>query len=214
VAHVFKELGRLLQINLTTSTAHHPQTDGATQQANQEIEAYLSIFCGNNPEMWRSLLPTLELSYNLKPHANQKESPLYLQMGYNPQTIPTAYPKTNVPAVQERLLLLQEARKEAEAAHELAHQKMIKQTTRGFSLFRKGDTVWLESKYLKLRYESKKLAPKHEGPFTIEEVLNPLNYHLKFPTSWHIHPVFHTTLLCHTKKMTYMELTLSNHLLT
>ena len=29
--HVFKELGRLLQINLTMSTAHHPQTDGATE---------------------------------------------------------------------------------------------------------------------------------------------------------------------------------------
>src|SRR5271156_842487 len=51
-AHVFKELGRLLQINLAMSTAHHPQTDGATERANQEIEAYLSIFCCNNPETW------------------------------------------------------------------------------------------------------------------------------------------------------------------
>ena len=68
----------------------------------------------------RSLLPTLEFAYNSKPHATQKESPLFLQMGYNPLTIPTTYPKTNVPDTQERLLLLQEARKEADAAHELA----------------------------------------------------------------------------------------------
>jgi len=30
-SHVFQELGRLLGINLVMSTAHHPQTDGATE---------------------------------------------------------------------------------------------------------------------------------------------------------------------------------------
>jgi hypothetical protein len=49
-SHVFQELGRLLGIKLAMSMAHHPQTDGATEWANQEIEAYMSIFCGNNPE--------------------------------------------------------------------------------------------------------------------------------------------------------------------
>ena len=132
------------------STAHHPQTDGTTEQTNQETEAYLSIFCGNHPETWQSLLPTLELSYNMQPHATQKESPFFLQMGFNPLMIPIAYPKTNVPSTQERLLLLQEARKEAQAAHELARQKMMERITRGFKPFKKGEKVWLESKYLKL----------------------------------------------------------------
>ena len=91
------------------STAHHPQTDGATEQANHEIEAYLSIFCCNNPETWCSLLPTLEFAYNSKPHTTQKESPFYLQIGYDPKAIPTAYPKTNLPETQDRLLILQEA---------------------------------------------------------------------------------------------------------
>src|SRR5271154_1709645 len=115
-SHAFKELGCLLKIKLNMSTAHHPQTDGATERANQEIEAYLSIFCSNHPDTWRSLLPILEFSYNLKPHATQKQSPFYLQMGYNPTTIPIPYPKTNLPETQERLLLLQEARKEAESS--------------------------------------------------------------------------------------------------
>ena len=92
-------------------------------------------------------------------------------------------------------MLLQEARKEAEAAHELARQHMMERTTLGFTPFKKGVKVWLEAKYLKLCHESKKLAPKREGPFLIEEVLNPLNYRLKLPTSWRIHPVFHATLL-------------------
>jgi transposase InsO family protein len=194
-SHVFRELGRLLGIKLAMSTAHHPQTDGATERTNQEIEAYLSIFCANNPETWRQLLPTLEFSYNTKPHATQKESPFFLQMGYDPIAIPTAYPKTNVPESQERLIALQEARKEAQAAHELARQKMMERITRGFHTFNKGDKVWLESKHLKLRYESKKMAPKREGPFTISEVLSPLTYRLDLPKTWRIHPVIHITLL-------------------
>src|SRR5271163_2137008 len=194
-SHVFRELGHLLGINLAMSTAHHPQTDGAMEQSNQEIEAYLSIFCTNNPETWRQLLPTLEFSYNTKPHATQKESPFYLQMGYNPTAIPTAFPQTNLPETQERLLTLQEARKEAYAAHELARQKMMERITRGFTPFKVGEKVWLESKHLKLRHESKKLAPKREGPFKITEVLNTLNYRLLLPKNWRIHPVFHASLL-------------------
>ena len=116
-------------------------------------------------------------------------------MGYNPKAIPTAYPKTNLPETQDRLLILQEAQKEAEATHELARQKMMERITRGFKPFKLHDKVWLESKHLKLRYASKKLAPKQEGPFKIIEVLSPLNYHLELLKSWKIHPVIHTTLL-------------------
>jgi hypothetical protein len=116
-------------------------------------------------------------------------------MGYNPIALPTAYPKTNVPDTQKQLMTLQEAHKEAQAAHELARQKMIERTTRGFRTFKKGDKVWLESRYLKPRYECRKLAPKREGPFVVEEVLNPLNYRLRLPKTWRIHPVIHITLL-------------------
>ena len=41
----------------------------------------------------------------------------------------------------------------------------------------------------------KKMKPKHEGPFTITEVLGPVTYRLQLPTSWQIHNVFHATLL-------------------
>ena len=103
------------------------------------------MFCCNNPDTWRSLLPTLEFTYNSKPHATQKESPFYLQMGYNPKAIPMAYPKTNLPETQEIILQLQEAWKEAEAAHELARQKMMERITQGFKPFKLHNRVWLES---------------------------------------------------------------------
>ena len=39
------------------------------------------------------------------------------------------------------------------------------------------------------------MKPKHEGPFTITEVLGPVTYRLQLLTSWQIHNVFHMTLL-------------------
>ena len=124
-SHAFKELGWLLGIKLNMSTVHHPQTDGAMEQSNQEIEAYLSIFCSNNPKIWNSLLPTLKFTFNSKPHATRKESPYFLQLGYDPIRIPTAYQKTNTPANKERLRQWSKARKEAEVAHKLAQQTMM-----------------------------------------------------------------------------------------
>ena len=51
-ARAFQELLKLLNITSSLSTAYHPQTDRATEQVNQEIKAYLSIYCTVHPEEW------------------------------------------------------------------------------------------------------------------------------------------------------------------
>ena len=45
-----RELARLLQYDVTLSTAYHPQTDGETERVNQELETYLRLFASNKPE--------------------------------------------------------------------------------------------------------------------------------------------------------------------
>jgi len=41
-----KELCHLLDIRQNISTAYHPQTDGASERANQSLKQYLRMFCG------------------------------------------------------------------------------------------------------------------------------------------------------------------------
>ena len=53
-AMAFRELLKLLGIKSNLTTAYHPQTDGATEQVNQEIEAYLSIYCSAHPTEWKT----------------------------------------------------------------------------------------------------------------------------------------------------------------
>ena len=60
----FIELLKLLGIKSALSTAYHPQTDGTTERVNQEIEAYLGIYCISHPEEWVTALSTLEFTHN------------------------------------------------------------------------------------------------------------------------------------------------------
>src|SRR5271163_3338799 len=45
----FRELLKQLGITSALTTAYHPQSDGATERVNQEIETYLSIYCSSHP---------------------------------------------------------------------------------------------------------------------------------------------------------------------
>jgi hypothetical protein len=109
---------------------------------NQELEIYLQMLCSNNPETWKQYLPTTEFAHNQKFHSSVKNTPFFLIMGSNPRVMPLAYPKTNVPAAEQRISQLLRAREEALATHELTRQMMAARTTTKFHLFENGDKVW------------------------------------------------------------------------
>jgi len=81
VAAFMKELYRLLGIEAVTSTASHPQTDGQTEQVNQELEQYLQIFVRERQDNWYTLLPLAEFSYNNHIHSSTQQTPFLLNTG-------------------------------------------------------------------------------------------------------------------------------------
>jgi Chromo (CHRromatin Organisation MOdifier) domain len=85
-------------------------------------------------------------------------------------------------------------REEALAAHELARTRIANQKQLRFVQLEKGQKVWLHTRNLKMSHH-KKIMPKREGPFEIDEVLGPVTYWLKLLESWKIHNVFHAMLL-------------------
>ena len=190
----FLELLKLLGIKSALSTAYHPQTDGTTERVNQEIEAYLSIYCASHPEEWPQALHTLEFTHNNRRHADRTNTPFELMFGESPIAIPLSFENTKYPSIQEKMETLLRNRKEALAAHELARNRMIDRRKSTFVPFKKGDKVWLDSRNLRTIHH-KKMKPKREGPFSITEVLGPVTYRLQLLASWRIHDVFHATLL-------------------
>jgi Chromo (CHRromatin Organisation MOdifier) domain len=109
--------------------------------------------------------------------------------------IPMTFENMKFLSIVEKIKNLVPSREEALAAHELARSWMAERIKSNFTPFKKGQMVCLDLRHLKTNYH-KKMAPKQEGPFEIEEVLGLVTYQLKLPESWQIHKVFHAVLLC------------------
>jgi Integrase zinc binding domain len=206
----FLELLKLLGVTSALSTVFHPQTDGTTERVNQEIEAYLSIYCTAHPEDWVDALPTLEFTHNNRRHADRLRTPFELTLGSTPVAIPLSYENTKYPTIEEKMKTLIKDREEALAAHELARSCIMERRKSTFIPFKLCDQVWLDTRNLKTSHH-KKIGPRREGPFEITRVIGPVTYQLKLPTTWRIHNVFHTTLLGNTKKLRFTERTSPNH---
>src|SRR5258708_21689768 len=90
-----RELATLLDIQLTPSTAYHPQTDGQMEWVNQEIEAYLRVFISHHQDDWADWLPLAEFAYNNHVHSTTHHTPFELDSGQHPQmcSVMTGFPR-------------------------------------------------------------------------------------------------------------------------
>ena len=96
---------------------------------------------------------------------------------------------SKVPATEERLTRMHEARSNARRLLEAAKTLPVK------AKFEEGDQVWLEGRNLKTYHPSKKLAPRRYGPFRVEKKIGEVAYKVTLPEQWEIHNVFHVDLL-------------------
>ena len=73
-AELTKELNQMLEIETRLLTAFHPQTNGQTEQINQELEQYLRFFVDHRQKNWPEWLALAKFSVNNKVHMATKMS--------------------------------------------------------------------------------------------------------------------------------------------
>ena len=83
------------------STAFHPQTDGQTKHYNQELEAYLRIYCAYKPDDWSNKLSLAQFAHNSRTHEVIKQSPFQLIYRTKPAALPEVSEKTNSPVAND-----------------------------------------------------------------------------------------------------------------
>jgi len=193
-ARLMHALYQKLGITHALTTAYHPQSNGQTERANQEVEKHLRLFTNARHDDWVNFLPTAEFVLNSRIHSAHQMAPFEIIYGYRPDfTIPVG-PPTKFPALDSRLRALRETRQEAEAALRMEKRTMKeefeakKPTPHPFT---PGDKVWLSAKDISLTSPSRKLAPRQLGPYEVLERTGDLTYRLALPPFMRQHPVFH-----------------------
>ena len=83
VSMLWTEVCRLVKITRRLSTAFHLETDGATDQANQELETYLRIFTSFQQEDWVFQLPIAMMALNSRVSQSTGLSPFFMTHGYH-----------------------------------------------------------------------------------------------------------------------------------
>ena len=204
VSTLWKSVCKRLKIKSNLSTAYHPETDGQTERANQDVERGLRTYCNYMQDDWARWIPMVEFSDNNNTSSATSLSPFYLNKGFHPRMSfgpdTTTYESTrerlqattasDIASRMEELLAygtqrLQNSRKA------MSHQANKHRKDVGYEI---GDWVWLSSRNVKSTRPCKDLEDKQLGPYQVIGHAG-TSYRLQLPISMKIHNVFSPKLL-------------------
>ncbi|KAL0185788.1 hypothetical protein M9458_017458, partial [Cirrhinus mrigala] len=199
ISRFWKEFCRLLGATVSLSSGFHPQSNGQTERANQDLERVLRCLVTQNPSSWSQQLPWVEYAHNSLPVSSTGLSPFECSLGYQPPIFPSLEAEVAVPSAHA---FVQRCRRTWRRARETllrVRARTKAQADRHRSkppIYVVGQKVWLSSKDIPLRSVSNKLAPKFIGPFTVTKIISPVAVRLKLPPAYRrIHSVFHVSKL-------------------
>jgi len=193
-SQLFQQTCHALGIHSALSTAFHPQTDGESEWVNQEIGTYLRLLLANDPTGWVHKLPMFEWYHNTNQHSATKQRPADLLFGFSPKLFPEAVPSLSNPVAESHLQWLIDIWTEAMATLQQARQLLQNCLSSSCPEFQEGDQVWLDSCHIHFPTPTKFTTWWH-SPFCIKQRLSKWAYKLILPTTWHIHPIFHVSLI-------------------
>src|SRR5712672_2509165 len=163
-SHFGKALAAKLGIVQNLSTAFHPQTNGLSERKNQWVEQYLRLLTAAQQDDWDKWLTIASAVHNDRTNATLGMSPNEALFGFHPNLYLRTPATTSNEAVENHLELLHQKRVQAT----VAINKATKTPHVIQNIFGVGDQVWLDGKNLVLLYQSNKLAPRRQRPFTIK----------------------------------------------
>lgn len=198
----WKSICSELNINQRISTAYHPETDGSTERANQEVETYLRTFIAFEQDDWIKWIPLAQIAINNKPASSTQISPFFMSHGYEACSITTLTQNTNpigTPADRGKLVVrkLKDAHEFAQTAMAIAQQnqeKYANQHRQESISYKVGDKVWLNLKNISTERPSKKLDWVH-AKYTVTRTFPKSPHFYELDTPKGIHNRFHTSLL-------------------
>jgi hypothetical protein len=209
VSLVWKTVCKALKINIKLSTAFHPETDGQSEIANQEMERYLRAYCNYQQDDWSEWLSMAEFAFNAVTSAFIGLFAFMANYGFEPRM---SFESSDSTDSRERLsarerVLTQKAENIAEKMRDIwdftkktlanaqkIQKKYADKKRKDSPEYKIDDMVWLSTKNIKTERPSRKLDHKWIGPYKVKKILKGA-CQLDLPSSMKIHDTFHTSLL-------------------
>ena len=163
------------------------------------LEQYLRLYCDYQQTDWASLLPLAEFSYNNSKHSATTLTPFFANYGFHPRmSLLPSSPSSSTPAADSYVDRLRAA--QGILQHELlkarsAMENSANRRRRPAPVIVPGQHVWLLRRHVSTTRPSSKLDVRRLGPFAVIGLVGSSAYRLALPSSMHIHPVFHVSLL-------------------
>jgi hypothetical protein len=204
----WRELHRLLNVDIKLSTAFHPETDGSSERSNKTVIEALRAYANRRGTDWTSHLIQVELSMNNSVNATTHQTPTEMLYGTSIRLFPRLQTPidTPVPAVADFIERINESIAIAKDNHLTAKTIQTQQANksrRPEPEYKVGDRVMLDSRNIRRRLKAKnrsaKFFDRFLGPFKITEAKPEIsNYTLELVPAVDfesIHPSFHAKLL-------------------
>ena len=131
MAELTKELNKMLGIEMRLSTAFYPQTDGQTEQMNQELEQYLRFFVDHRQKDWLEWLALAEFVVNDEVHITTKMSSFMANYGRELRMGGDIRKKGKVEKAMEFVKRMKKVHEEAGVALKKAQEDMKRQANKG-----------------------------------------------------------------------------------
>ncbi len=205
----FKALCAAAGVELRTSTAYHPQTNGLVERTNEVVGTALRHYVAADMTDWDDYLPMVEFALNNSYHEAIQSTPFRMNrvsLPLNPfdALVRNAQPlSTELGAwmgasrVDAGRRTYAQAMEEFQRARRCVHhakarmKELHDRHAGGAPLYEIGQWVWLSARNMSLRHPCmrRKLLPKYWGPFEIVALKGNNAVELALPAHMAIHPV-------------------------
>ena len=179
-----------LKVNMITSTAYHPQTDGQSERTNQAVEIAMR-FLLSDPDCqdWIAFLPFLSAVMNNSTNATTGFAPNELAYGFRVKDNLNLL--HDLPAEDfERMRMVKREEADDAVAFANAMSKIRYDAKHKDISLDVGDKAFLVlHRGYKVQGAHRKLGPQRVGPFPVVRKAGNLAYELKLPSNMLIHPV-------------------------